>query len=642
MSVPTIALSALALAYIEARTHISEDLRLIYTGFGRMLARRNLEKEHRVNFFYVFEEYAKTQPRKLAIKFPRQIKPIPKGYHGDLDDFFVVEEYTYKQTYTKALQYAAVLRETYGVGPESAVGMDLTNKPDFLFLWLAIWSLGALPAFINYNLTESALVHCVKVSNMSLFICDDDPAVVELVSPATPAIENAGASVIYLDTAFRSLADASAPYRAPDSDRHPEHLFKDPAILIYTSGTTGMPKPAVVSWKKCTLGSHMYSATTRFTKNDIIYSPMPLYHSAAAVLGLLNSWSLGTTYALGAKFSARTFWTQAKLTKATYAQYVGETCRYLLNAPPNVDDTRHQVRVVNGNGMRPDIWRRFKERFNIETVAEFWGATEGPGVLNNFQNGEYGVGALSRQGIIMNFAYWTFTQCLVKMDPENETEIYRDPKTGFALTTDVDEPGELLIKIADPNKIEETFQGYYGNEKATKEKVIFNVFKKGDAYFRSGDLLRKDADNLAYFVDRLGDTFRWKSENVSTNEVEECISQFNESKHINQVVVVGVKVPQHEGRAGFAVIAPHSLSSLPDPEDLAKYLTSNLPKYAVPVFIKFVESISTTGNNKIQKAVYRAQKFPNLEETIWWLHEGTYVPLQHSHWEMLNAGKIKL
>lgn len=642
MSVPTLALSALAIAYIEARTLISEDATLIGRLLGRLVPCSLLERKHKVNTFNVLEGVANSHPNDIALRYPRQVKPTPKDITGvNLDYLFAMEEYTYKQVYDKVLQYAAVLRNEYGVNSSSTVGIDCLNSPDFIFVWWALWSLGALPAFINYNLTEKSLIHSISVATLDLLIVDSDLTVMNHVKPCEEDIKAHGTSVVYMDASFHSLVENATPYRAPDSERHPEHTFADAGMLIYTSGTTGLPKPAIVSWRKCSLGSSIYAAPMRMDSSSVIFSAMPLYHSSASVLSLLTAWNSRATFVVGRKFSPSTFWTQAKLSKASHVQYIGETCRYLLKAPPNVDDQTHGVRVAYGNGMRPDIWMRFKKRFNIPVIGEFYAATEGPSALTNYQEGEIGVGAVGKYGTFASSILFNFAHTIVKIDPLNESELYRDPKTGLCVPAGVNEPGEMMTKIP-ADQIKTAFQGYYGNKKASDEKVIRNIYKQGDAYFRSGDLLRWDENNFVYFVDRLGDTFRWKSENVSTNEVEEVISDFENHSLVHQVVVVGVEIPQHDGRAGFAVIAPHDVNKLPDPQALATYLTAQLPKYAIPVFIKFVNSISNTGNNKIQKAVYRQQKFPNLEEKIWWFNGTTYLPLGPNDWSLISAGKVKL
>lgn len=658
MSAPALVLSALALAYLDARTLISEDLSLIFRTSRAASTQQRLERQGKCNCFYILEQYAKSQPTAVALRFPKQVKPYPKKQQstpGSLDDLFVIEEYTYKQVYDIVLKYAAVLRGQYGVTAKSIVAIDCMNRPEFVFIWFACWSLGALVSFINYNLTEHSLVHCVKIADTTHLFVDDDPKVVALVQPCETEIRNLGVKIAYIDDALRAKMQASAPYRASNTDRGKHIKLTDPCLLIYTSGTTGKPKATIMPWRKALVSPSLYTATIRLRSSDVVYSAMPLYHSTASFLGLLAAFNAGATYAIGHKFSTSTFWTQVKLTQTTYIQYVGETCRYLVNAPPSVDERAHKVVCAYGNGMRPDIWREFKARFHINQIGEFYASTESPSALTNLQQGELGIGAIGKYGSFASAILYRFRYRIVKMDPEDNTTILRNPATGFAMDSGVNEPGELLARITNPDKVGESFNGYYGNSQATEAKIMRNVFKKGDMYFRTGDLVRKDENNFVYFVDRLGDTFRWKSENVSTNEVEEVIMAFGNKAHIEQVVVVGVQVPKHEGRAGFAVMALRDPSQPPDPAKLAHYLLAQLPRYAVPVFIKLVDKIAVTHNHKIQKNYYRDNHqfddLPQQEEekpreesngTIWWLQGNTYGPLKRQDWDLISAGRVKL
>lgn len=374
-----------------------------------------------------------------------------------------------------------------------------------------------------------------------------------------------------------------------------------------------------------------------------VMTAMPLYHSTAAMLGLCPTLAKGGCVSVCQKFSASTFWTQARLVGATHVQYVGEVCRYLLNAKPHPDEKKHNVRIAYGNGLRPDIWQEFKDRFGIEGVGEFYASTESPIATTNLQYGDFGVGACRKYGSLITNVLNT-TQALVKMDPEDDNEILRDPKTGFCVTAGTNEPGELLMKIMDANNIEDSFQGYYGNKKATSSKIIRDVFKKGDAWFRSGDLLKMDEDGLLYFVDRLGDTFRWKSENVSATEVE---NEIMSTKAIKQAVVVGVRVPNHEGRAGFAVVDP--LDGLSDQEVLQRiyeHVKKTLPKYAIPQFIKIgADAIQASHNHKVPKNQYKNQKLPkgeNGQEVIYWLGKNGYEELTEDSWAQIMSGAAKL
>lgn len=659
---PALLAAGLFALYLEACTLFSEDMSL----FGRVLKgqvqRAIAVKGGRINFFYVLENFAQSKPDQVALIFPDQVKPLPSKDVSSLTseqiaECFVVEKYTYKQIYETTLKYARVLHEQYGVDSSSTVSLDCINKPQFLFAWFAIWSLGATPALINYNLTSKGLVHCINAANSSVLMVDSDPEVTKCVDPVRNDLSNV--KVLVMDESFERSVASSELYRAPDEDRHPEHQLWDTAVYIYTSGTTGLPKPAVVSWRKIRFGSVAFGSMIKVSPNDTVYTAMPLYHSTAGILGAMTTLNAGAKLAIGRKFSTSTFWSQVRLSGASMVQYVGEAGRFLVNSPRNPDERLHNVKLAYGNGMRADIWAEFKDRFNIPTIGEFFASTEGPLALYNHQSGAFGVGSVGRYGSIAGWLLLKKAHTLVKVDVDAESDdgtpvIWRDPKTGFCVRPQVGEPGEILAIVPNASKVHETFQGYKNNPKANKEKIIFDVFKKGDAYVRSGDLMKMDEEGLIYFVDRMGDTFRWKSENVATGEVEHVVASYGKTGNgegpIYQAVVVGVKVPQHEGRAGLAVISLNGGSTTPDErliKGLGPYLLSELPRYAVPVFIKFVPEIIKTGNNKVQKHVYRGQKFGKERdssdtETIYFLKGDTYVPLTDSDWDQFSNGKARL
>ncbi|ODQ63882.1 acetyl-CoA synthetase-like protein [Nadsonia fulvescens var. elongata DSM 6958] len=645
MSILSLAAGAtMGAAYLEAKALISEDFLLIRKALQHGIDFVVKNRQGKNNYWYLFEYYALNYPQLTAIIYPRPV--TSESRFKTPEEEFIIEKYTYGEVYNTILKYAYVLKEKHGVTPDQVIALNAKNSPEFVFVWFAIWSLGATPAFINYNLTNSSLIHCIKIGEAALMLVDNDAEVRANVEPCIQDISEKGnCTTIFLDKEFQDLVQTSPAYRAPNSDRHPEHQPWDTAILIYTSGTTGLPKPGIMSWRKANLASALYGSSIRLKRGDTVYSAMPLYHSTASVLGLLPCFSRGATYSMGNKFSTRSFWTQVKLTGASHIQYVGETCRYLYNSPKTANERSHKVRVAFGNGMRKDIWAKFKERFNIPAVGEFYASTEGPLGVNNFQTGDYGIGAVGKYGALVSWAL-KFQSVTAALDPEDENELWRDPKTGLGRKCRPGEPGEFLQLILDPKKAHQTFQGYKNDSNATNKKIVFDLFKKGDAWYRSGDIMKFGEDDLVYFVDRLGDTFRWKSENVSTNEVEEVISQ---SAGVDQCVVVGVKVPNHEGRAGFAVIAlTPEYRAHPEKfnfEELANNLRKNLPKYAIPLFIKFVNAIQTTPNNKIQKKLYRSQVLPkgeNEKEVIFWLSNGSYTRLEQNDWDLISSGKSKL
>ena len=386
---------------------------------------------------------------------------------------------------------------------------------------------------------------------------------------------------------------------------------------------------------------------------------MPLYHTTAMCLGFAHTLAAGGTFAIARKFSTRTFWDDVRKHGADIIQYVGETCRYLLSAPPKIDpqtgenlDTKHKVRIAFGNGLRPDVWNRFKERFGIETIAEFYGATEGNFATWNLSRNEFSVGAIGRAGSLYNIIIGR-TIAVVQVDPDTE-EPMRDPKTGFCRRALLNQPGELLFKLP-PKNVEARFQGYFKDSSSTSKKIMRNVFKKGDAWFRTGDMVRWDGENRVFFSDRLGDTFRWKSENVSTAEVAQVLGQHPAVLEAN---VYGVKLPRHEGRAGCAAIVfkPETLvagKEKPTPTEetlksLASYVRERLPKYALPIFIRVVkgDAMQATGTNKQVKTVLRQEGVEPGKVTggdeVYWLKGEQYVRFETGDWRALEGGRARL
>lgn len=344
------------------------------------------------------------------------------------------------------------------------------------------------------------------------------------------------------------------------------------------------------------------------------------------------------------KFSPRTYMRMVCETKATAIQYIGEMCRYLVSSQPTPYDRAHSVKLAFGNGMRPDVWQRFKDRFNIPSILEFYGATEGPGASMVFERNGFYRGAIGRTGALARL-FFGRQNVMVKYD-HNTDMPYRDPKTGFCSKCKDDEAGELL-HLLDPENISDKFQGYYGNEKATNSKIIRDVFKKGDAWYRTGDLQRRDKDGRVWFVDRIGDTFRWKSENVSTAEVSEALGSHPSIREAN---VYGVLLPNHDGRAGCAAISMTAGKELDEEtrRDLAAFARQRLPRYAVPLFLRLIkEDLETTGTFKHQKVALRNAGVDPLKmgrDELFWLRPGadSYEPFGEREWKQISEGKAKL
>ncbi|AHY74523.1 ADI_G0002670.mRNA.1.CDS.1 [Saccharomyces cerevisiae] len=598
-------------------------------------------RRHRFQNWYLFIKQVQQNGDHLAISYTR-----PMAEKGE----FQLETFTYIETYNIVLRLSHILHFDYNVQAGDYVAIDCTNKPLFVFLWLSLWNIGAIPAFLNYNTKGTPLVHSLKISNITQVFIDPDAS--NPIRESEEEIKNAlpDVKLNYLeeqDLMHELLNSQSPEFLQQDNVRTPLGLtdFK-PSMLIYTSGTTGLPKSAIMSWRKSSVGCQVFGHVLHMTNESTVFTAMPLFHSTAALLGACAILSHGGCLALSHKFSASTFWKQVYLTGATHIQYVGEVCRYLLHTPISKYEKMHKVKVAYGNGLRPDIWQDFRKRFNIEVIGEFYAATEAPFATTTFQKGDFGIGACRNYGTIIQW-FLSFQQTLVRMDPNDDSVIYRNSK-GFCEVAPVGEPGEMLMRIFFPKKPETSFQGYLGNAKETKSKVVRDVFRRGDAWYRCGDLLKADEYGLWYFLDRMGDTFRWKSENVSTTEVEDQLTASNKEQYA-QVLVVGIKVPKYEGRAGFAVIklTDNSLDITAKTKLLNDSLSRlNLPSYAMPLFVKFVDEIKMTDNHKILKKVYREQKLPkglDGNDTIFWLKNyKRYEVLTAADWEAIDAQTIKL
>lgn len=631
--------AAASLAYLNARLCFNNDWTLLTSLATARLKLALAERRDRVNIFYALEDYA--NHRSLASR-----------------EFLVFEgrSWTFKETYDIALQYAAWLKDVHGVQSKEIIAMCFMNSPEFVFLWMALWSLGAVPAFINYNLTGKPLIHSIRVSTARLLIID--PKVQSHFTPeifselSTMRIGSSTFQWTYLDGTALNTVALKEPYRADDRERSGA-TGPSMSCLIYTSGTTGLPKPAVVSWQKSRVGGIFVSSWSGLRPGkDRFYTCMPLYHSSAAVLGYATCLLSGTTFVLGQRFSTKQFWQEVRSSRATVIQYVGETLRYLLAAPPLIDpvtgqnlDQDNDVRMAFGNGLRPDVWEKFKKRFGVETIAEFYAATEGSSGSFNLSSNAFGTGAVGRNGAIAQVVMG-FMLTVVEVDPITE-EPWRDPETGFCKAVPRGEPGELLYHL-DAENISDQFQGYLNNEKATEGKIMRDVLQKGDAWFRTGDLMRWDSEGRWFFTDRIGDTFRWKSENVSTTEVSEVLGHHPSILEAN---VYGVQIPNHDGRAGCAAVMFDSKAGSPLPrqdvlDSIARYAKKGLPKYAVPLFLRTVRKMQATGNNKQQKHALRNQgvnpaNVP-LEEKLYWLQGESYVPFDNRQWEKLAGGQMRL
>lgn len=500
---------------------------------------------------------------------------------------------TYNEFNREANKIAHYL-QSQGVKRGDTVALYMQNRPEFLISFYALAKLGACAALLNNTQIGKVLTHSINLVSPVAAIVGE-----EVVAP----FDEIRADISIADSQIYCIADSDVqrdPGRVPDNyrnlialaaDQSEENVAEtalvrrqDHLCYIYTSGTTGMPKATITDHNRfCTLVSTV-NVAQNLNSRDVYYLALPLYHAT----GLLACWGAvlvaGASVVIRRKFSATEFWDDINRYQATIFGYVGELCRYLLNQPPRATDGQHSLKKIFGNGLRPGIWQEFKTRFQIPHILEFYGASEGnTGFINilNLDN-TIGVGAAT----------------LVKYDRELD-EVVKGAD-GYLQKVEQGEPGLLIGKITESRP----FIGYTEKEK-TEKAILRDVFEPGDAWFNTGDLLTNIGCAHYQFVDRLGDTFRWKGENVSTTQVENILSSHPD---VADCVVYGVEIEGTNGKAGMAAVTPIEGKELAL-DQLFQYASKNLPSYAVPIFLRFKTDIDTTGTFKYKKSDLKKESF---------------------------------
>ncbi|KAG8157118.1 hypothetical protein KVR01_013108 [Diaporthe batatas] len=614
------------LAYLNARFSIGQDLSFLLSRRAAFAELAKTVPKGRLSIYYCFEDAVREKGDAEAI-----------WSHGEC--------LTYNQAYARVNQYAQWFL-AQGVRPGQFAALLMANSPDMVCAWLGLLAIGAAPALVNTNLAAKALVHSVSIAKVKLVLADGDADLLGRLDAVRGDLEAAGHRICVLGGGggVRAQVLGLEPVRPGDELR--EGVTTDtPLALAYTSGTTGLPKaisfPMVVAFLSATVKRRGFGEVRGTDQR--CYNCMPYYHMTGglhAILQLLTR----DTLCIAPKFHARTFWDDIRASRATFFIYVGEALRYLLAQPPSPLDRAHAVHTIIGNGLRGDVWVPFRDRFGIGTIHEFYNSTELMFGLDNPSRGDFTARSLGVHGLVLRTLF-SRMHAPAAVDPETG-ELLRDPVTGFAARVPWSQGGEVLVRLDPGSKLPgRTFRGYWDNEGATSAKIARDVFVRGDAYFRTGDALRRDADGRWFFCDRLGDTFRWKGENVSTAEVSDVLGAYG--RGVVEAVVYGVQLPGHEGRAGaVALLVDESRRGAFDYADFLRYARANLPKYAVPVFIRLVSEPLSTGNHKQNKVPLKAEGVDpdkvSSGDAIYWARGDTYVPFTRADWEGLSQGRARL
>ena len=528
------------------------------------------------------------------------------------------EQLTWGDVDERVSRIAAVLAD-HGVGTCDLVVLLGDNSPSYLCVLFGISRLGATASLINSHLEGSPLEHAIVSSRGRLALVQteflprvralDRLSTLRVVSFELGELEDRVAKASALRARVR--VDASSDF-----------------VYIFTSGTTGLPKPCRVTHARAVLAGAAFGPLLfEFQPGDKLYSVLPLYHSSALLIGVGSCVMTRTPLALRRTFSAKAFWSDVQRYRATAMLYIGELCRYLINSPPTELEKNNPLRVAVGNGLRADVWTEFARRFQIASIREFYSATEAPGIIANLTG---------KVGSVGHVPFRRFSAMkLARYDIEGD-ELLRDER-GLCIECGPGEVGELVIELRDaPRSALGDFKGYTDNA-ATQKKISSNVFAQGDRHFRSGDLMRFDENDYFYFVDRIGDTFRWKGENVSTAEVAEVISV---APGVLGATVSSVPVAGMEGQAGLAAL------EVADSFEIAAFwrAAQGLPSYAQPRFVRLLPRLSTTGTFKLQKAQLRIDGVdPNrVSDPLFVLTDDGYLPLTPERWSDVVEGRLRL
>lgn len=563
----------------------------------------------------------------LGLVFEKRAKQIPHKCFLQYED----RRYTYSEFNAWANQISHYLASNH-IKSGDTVSIMMENRPETLACVLAVTKLGAIASMINTTQRDDVLLHSFTVVEPKMTIIGEES--IEAFEHIKSRLQvSSTCKHLYMQDGTNNAAPEGytdlnkaakdQPSNNPETTKQVQ--MKQPAYYIFTSGTTGLPKASILThfrWVKA-MGGFGLSAF-RLKRSDIFYVCLPLYHNNALTVAWASILGAGCTMVLTRKFSASGFWDDCRKYSITACCYIGELCRYLLNQPEKANDRNHSLRVMGGNGLRPDIWMAFRKRFGIPHIMELYGASE------------CNIAFVNALNLDMTAGYCPLSFEVVKYDIEKDTPCINEK--GFMTPVEKGETGLLIGEVTKRSP----YEGYT-NKNANKGKVLENVFKTGDSYFHSGDLVQKQGYGHVAFVDRLGDTFRWKGENVATTEVEEVANQFDQ---ITETVVYGVQVPNTDGRAGMAAITLNTELNNFDMESFSTHVKEKLPSYAVPMFIRIRQEQDVTGTFKHKKNTLKEEGFDSrlINEPLFVYHSqsNTYQPMTKAWLNDLNTGVINV
>jgi fatty-acyl-CoA synthase len=519
-----------------------------------------------------------------------------------------------------------------GIEAGDTVCLVMPSRPDYIAAWLGIGKVGGVVALINTKLVGLSLSHCINVADADHVILADELS--DLFETALPYLNRAPKIWIHGGPGHEARIDLAldrmdAGPLSPAERR--DVTINDRALLIYTSGTTGLPKAASISHRRILNWGGWFAGLTGASVEDRLYDCLPLCHSVGGIVAPCSMLAAGASVVLAEKFSATSFWHDIVRFDCTLFQYIGELCRYLLKAPPSEYEASHRLRLACGNGLRGDIWEAFQARFSIPHILEFYAATEGNFSLFNVEGKP---GAIGR---IPPLLAHRFPAAIIRVDEETGVPL-RGPD-GLCIPCSRGEAGEAVGRIGTADQGGGRFEGYT-DAGETEKKILRDVKAEGDAWFRTGDLMKLDGEGFFHFVDRVGDTFRWKGENVATSEVNEAVA---DCPGVTDAATYGVAIPGADGRAGMAAVVAGDRFDL---VEFGDHLARRLPAYGCPVIVRFCASLDTTETFKLKKRELAREGFdPRLVSDPLFFRDpksGAYRPLDAASYASILDGSIRL
>lgn len=601
---PSVSLRDLARGALTTVT----ELRHIHPGLVRLLPLRPTSRQ---SIGRMLEYWAAQAPERIALRFENR-------------------RWTYAEfnAWTNRLAASFAAR---GIQSGDTVALLMENRPELLACVAATVKLGAVAAMLNHNQRGEVLAHSIRLVSPKVIVIGAECLDAIATTPYSPQTPSGLSYFLQPSDAPSALPlgyidlEADTALRSPRNPRSTAKVTaSQPCYYIFTSGTTGLPKASVMThyrWLGALLG--IGGLTLRLRPDDVFYCCLPLYHNNALTVSWASVLAAGATLALDRKFSASQFWYRLRHYEATAFCYIGELLRYLLNQPATPGDGHHSVRLIVGNGLRPELWQAFEQRFGISRICEFYGASES------------NIGFINLFGIRQTAGFTPLPYAIVEFDAEREEPV-RDGR-GFMRRVGAGGVGLLISEVTK----RQPFDGYT-DASANEKKLLRDVFKKGDCWFNSGDLVRDQGWHHIQFVDRVGDTFRWKGENVATSEIEGVLAREPDLDH---AVVYGVSVAGHDGRAGMAAVSLRH-GAVFDGLGLSQRLHAQLPAYAVPLFIRIRPEQETTGTFKYRKVELKQAGFDpaQIEEPLYVLADKGkgYEPLTAELFARISRGEVRV